>query len=75
MCIRDSPEEIPRRCILAGSHPGDVVLDPFCGSGTTCLVADAHQRRFIGIELNPEYAEMARRRVFREGAPLFTGVT
>jgi len=69
------PEEIPRRCILAGSHPGDVVLDPFCGSGTTCLVADAHQRRFIGIELNPEYAEMARRRVFREGAPLFTGVT
>lgn len=68
------PEEIPRRCILAGSRVGDVVLDPFCGSGTTCLVADTHQRRFIGIELNPVYAEMARRRVFREGAPLFTGV-
>ncbi len=50
-----------------------VVLDPFAGSGTTLAVADAHQRAFVGIELNPEYAEMARRRVFRDGAPLFSG--
>ncbi len=68
------PEEIPRRCILAGSRVGDVVLDPFAGSGTTCAVADAHQRAYVGIELNPEYAEMARRRIARDGAPLFTGV-
>jgi DNA modification methylase len=52
-----------------------VVLDPFAGSGTTCAVADAHQRDFYGIELNPEYADMARRRVFRDGAPLFSGRT
>jgi hypothetical protein len=50
-----------------------IVLDPFTGSGTTLAVADAHQRAFVGIELNPEYAEMARRRVFRDGAPLFSG--
>ena len=68
------PEEIPRRCILAGSRPGDVVLDPFAGSGTTCVVADAYQRKFLGIELNPEYAAMARDRVARKGAPLFSGV-
>jgi DNA modification methylase len=66
------PEELPRRCILAGTRVGDVVLDPFTGSGTTCAVADAHQRAFVGIELNPEYADMARRRVFRDGAPLFS---
>jgi len=67
------PEELPRRCVLAGSRVGDTVLDPFAGSGTTLAVADAHQRAFVGIELNPEYAEMARRRVFRDGAPLFSG--
>lgn len=66
------PDEIPRRCILAGSRVGDVVIDPFTGSGTTCAVADAHQRGYIGIELNPEYAAMARRRVERMGAPLFS---
>jgi DNA modification methylase len=69
------PEALAQRCILAGSRVGDVVLDPFAGSGTTCAVADAHQRRFIGIEINPEYAAMARRRVYRDGAPLFSGGT
>lgn len=68
------PPALPRRCILAGSRVGDVVLDPFCGSGTTGLVADAHQRRFIGIELNPASAEMARDRIRAEGAPLFSQV-
>jgi DNA modification methylase len=69
------PEEIPRRCILAGTRVGDTVIDPFCGSGTTLAVADAHQRKFIGIELNPEYAEIAKRRVNADGAPLFSGIT
>lgn len=67
------PTEIPRRCILAGSRKGDTVLDPFLGSGTTALVADRLERDAIGIELNPTYAEMARRRI--EGdAPLFASV-
>src|SRR5262249_24172157 len=57
------PTELPRRCILAGSRPGDTVLDPFLGSGTTALVADRLGRDAIGIELNPEYAEMARKRI------------
>ena len=50
-------------CILAGSRPDDIVLDPFMGSGTTGVVAKKNGRRFIGIELNPEYMEMARRRI------------
>lgn len=57
------PTELPKRCILAGSHPGDTVLDPFLGSGTTALVADRLGRDAIGIELNPTYADMARRRI------------
>lgn len=48
------------------------VLDPFCGAGTTGLVAVQHGRRFVGVELNPEYAEMARRRIHNHGAPLFS---
>ena len=49
---------------------GCTILDPFCGSGTTGLVALRHDRDFIGIELNPDYAEMARERI-RNDAPLF----
>jgi hypothetical protein len=47
-----------------------VVLDPFCGSGTTGVVAIRKQRSFIGIDLKPEYIQMARRRI-GEVAPLF----
>jgi len=50
-----------------------VVLDPFCGSGTTGLVALRYHRDFVGIELNPEYARMAERRIGDE-IPLFSGV-
>jgi DNA modification methylase len=63
------PKKLAERCILAGSRPGDLVLDPFCGSGTTGLVALRHSRRFVGIELNPKYVEMAKRRIV-EDAPL-----
>jgi DNA modification methylase len=56
------PEELARRAILAGSPPGGVVLDPFLGSGTTALVARKHGRRTIGIELNPDYCQIAERR-------------
>ena len=48
------PPELPERCILAGSHPGDIVLDPFAGSGTTLAVAKRLDRAYVGIELNEE---------------------
>ncbi len=49
--------------ITMGSRPGDVVLDPFCGSGTTCIAAYKLQRRSIGIEINPEYIRIAQARL------------
>lgn len=52
------PREIPKRCILAGSRPGDIVLDPFMGSGTTAEVATSLGRNFIGCELNQNYIDM-----------------
>ncbi len=62
------PEALVEPCILAGSAPGDLVLDPFAGSGTVGVVALRHGRRFVGIELNPAYLDMARRRI---AGPLF----
>jgi site-specific DNA-methyltransferase (adenine-specific) len=59
------PESLAERCIRLGSRPGDVVLDPFAGSGTTLVSAAALGRRFVGIELNPEYVAMAERRLAR----------
>jgi DNA modification methylase len=56
------PEEIPKLCILAGTKPGDIVLDLFMGSGTTLQVALGLGRRGIGIELNAGYIELARER-------------
>jgi site-specific DNA-methyltransferase (adenine-specific) len=53
------PDRLVRPIILACSNPGDLVLDPFAGSGTTCRVAREEGRRTIGIELNPEYAALA----------------
>lgn len=57
------PEELVRPCILAGSRPGDIVLDPFAGSGTTGAVAIQEGREFIGIEINPTYSEMIEQRI------------
>jgi DNA modification methylase len=65
------PEKLVEPCILAGSRPSDLVLDPFCGSGTTGAVAIRHQRNFVGIELNPSYVELARARIGGV-APLFS---
>lgn len=64
------PDEIARRCILAGCPEGGVVLDPFGGAGTTGLVADRLQRNAILIELNPENTAMAKNRITND-APLF----
>jgi site-specific DNA-methyltransferase (cytosine-N4-specific) len=57
------PPALIEPCILAGSRPGDVVLDPFMGSGTTAQVAQALGRRWIGCELNPEYAPLQQERI------------
>ncbi len=60
------PPELAKRCILAGCPVDGVVLDPFGGAGTTALVADRLQRDCILIELNPDYAEIARNRIHSE---------
>ena len=57
------PRELARLCVQAGSRPGDVVLDPFFGSGTTGVVCSALDRACIGIELKEEYAQLARERL------------
>ncbi len=57
------PPALIEPCILAGSREGGVVLDPFNGSGTTGEVAIQNGRRYIGIELNPEYLELAKARI------------
>lgn len=57
------PEALVEPCVLAGSEVGDVVLDPFCGSGTTGVVAKRFGRDFVGVELNPEYADIAENRI------------
>jgi DNA modification methylase len=57
------PPSLVRPAILAGTEASDVVLDPFLGSGTVGQVALEEDRRFVGIELKPEYAELAVRRL------------
>lgn len=61
------PPALIEPCILAGCPKGGTVLDPFFGAGTTGLVADRLQRDCIGIELNPEYAAIAERRIRGDG--------
>ena len=57
------PRELARRCILLGSKTGDIVLDPFGGSGTTGVVAQEIGRKAILIELNPKYSKISKERV------------
>jgi site-specific DNA-methyltransferase (adenine-specific) len=60
------PIELLERIVLASTQPGDLVLDPFSGSGTTGIAAARHGRRYIGIELNPEYLELSVQRYMAE---------
>jgi len=61
------PPALIEPCILAGSRPGDVVLDPFFGSGTTGEVCERLGRRWIGCELSPEYGKLAAKRTAQQG--------
>jgi len=67
------PPALIEPCVLAGCPKGGIILDPFGGAGTTGLVADRHGRNAILIELNPEYAAMAERRIKGDGG-LFSEV-
>ena len=57
------PESLVDTCILAGSPPQGVVLDPFMGSGTTAIVAERNARSYVGVDCNSEYCRMARKRI------------
>jgi site-specific DNA-methyltransferase (adenine-specific) len=65
------PIELPRRCIKLYSFLGDVVLDPFVGSGTTLIAAAQLGRKAVGVEISPEYCRLAHSRIEKEfgGAP------
>lgn len=65
------PPEIPEICIKAGSRIGDTILDPFAGACTTGVVAEKLGRKFVGIELNPEYVTMGDKRIYQEVGGLF----
>ena len=65
------PPALIEPCILAGSRPGDLVLDPFMGSGTTAAVALQHGRQYLGCELNPAYRPLQDARIATSVGPLF----
>lgn len=70
------PEELARKHVLSWSNEGDIVLDPFMGSGTVGIVCKGLNRDFIGIDINQEYVEMAKHRIETEdfsGIPCFSG--
>lgn len=62
------PEELPHRLIQLYTFSGDIVLDPFAGSGTTCLAALEDRREYVGYEINAEYVELARQRLVDRAA-------
>ena len=64
------PDAVAERFVLYGSKPGDVVLDPFCGSGTTLLAAQKYGRRFVGYDLNAEYVNVAKERLAANFRPV-----
>jgi len=65
------PERLAQDHIISWSNKGDLVLDPFCGSGTTCKMARELHRNFIGIEISSDYVEIANRRILNAEPQLF----
>ena len=64
------PEALARDHILSWSNPGDVVLDPMCGSGTTLKMAIESGRQYIGIDISQEYVELSKKRIKAAKIPL-----
>ena len=64
------PLELATKMVLAGCPPDGVVLDPFVGRGTTCIAAQAINRRSIGVDLNPEYVALATKEIFGVSLPM-----
>jgi DNA modification methylase len=60
------PPELARRCVVAGSRPGDTILDPFSGSGTTGMAARDEGRKYVGIDISAEYLELSLATRFRQ---------
>jgi len=57
------PEKLAEDHILSWSNPGDIILDPMCGSGTTCKMAVKHQRQYVGIDIAEKYCDIAEERI------------
>ena len=57
------PEKLAEDHILSWSNPGDLVLDPMCGSGTTCKMSELNGRDWVGIDISPQYIEIAKQRI------------
>jgi site-specific DNA-methyltransferase (adenine-specific) len=68
------PPALIEPCILAGSAPGDWVLDPFFGSGTTGVVCERFNRNYVGIEINPQYVKLALNRIKTTQKSLFAAL-
>lgn len=64
------PQDLVEPCIIAGSRPGEYVLDPFFGSGTVGIVCQQQGRKYVGIELHPEYFSMSLRRLSANEKPI-----
>jgi site-specific DNA-methyltransferase (adenine-specific) len=64
------PERIPELCIQLLTYKGDTVLDPFCGSGTTCVVAKKLERNFIGIDISKQYCDVSLKRINSTFSPI-----
>jgi len=65
------PEKLAEDHIISWSNPKDLILDPMCGSGTTCLMAKKLGRRYIGIDISEKYCQMARQRLSQMPESLF----
>jgi site-specific DNA-methyltransferase (adenine-specific) len=67
------PEELPRRLIELYTYEDDLVLDPFCGAGTTCVAAERLGRKWVGYDINEDYLKIARRRMEDATPSLWAG--